>query len=655
MTIYKYTLKKYAKSHSTWIIALITLIIIVIGMGVLPFEIFPPEKTEDYIKRVLILIPSLTIFLSIFSSIFSGFKSANMFKDEIENGTFLIMISKPIPRHKILIYKWLALQTFLLIYSLFTAFSEVITILIFDNGDQFTSNTLFFGISTLKEKAFVIFGFTTLILYIMSLTFSSITILLSTRLSVSSSIGIAIAISVVIPITRLVYVFTSKDEIQKVINKNPLQEINPFENIDPQKQKQYSNLLSIYKADIARSPQYVQDFVKFLDFEKTKENYQTSLNKLSKDPKSIYEIGYLTGEIDSYKNLWLLDTNFQISKLSSLVYDEIIPRQFQNSSILRFSRSNYFGRYDEAINKNLLQSKSGDPILEKLNEFIERSWQITKNIRANFLSLWIALFWLARKDIDKSLKANKNTNSYKTFYDAYQNFMNVATINDKNGTSPRNQKVFDFKFSNFNFYKHFARIIGTIRESGEQTNLKGVQEVVALYKFVSIFSKNPFLMSQLIEIQNKEIQNFLTYLSQWLARIIMPMDNYYSYNIKQGLDENSIPSENYDSQVLAKAMGIKIDLNKNENSRSQVKFIDTNNKTKKYNFTKLYNYQLVLNNRTYAQDYFGIYLLLKNNVKFGRFKTKEYVSKYTILIIFVSVSFALIPLSYLSIRRKDFK
>jgi len=60
---------------------------------------------SSYIKQVYIIISTMTSFISVFVSIFAGFKSATLFKDEIEDGTFLVMISKPISRSRIIFSK----------------------------------------------------------------------------------------------------------------------------------------------------------------------------------------------------------------------------------------------------------------------------------------------------------------------------------------------------------------------------------------------------------------------------------------------------------------------------------------------------------------------------------------------------------------------
>ncbi|RTZ69050.1 MAG: hypothetical protein DSZ21_00650 [Tenericutes bacterium] len=56
-------------------------------------------------------------FISIFASIFTGFKSVQLIRSEIEDGTLLLILSKPIPRHILILQKWLSIVVINLIFS----------------------------------------------------------------------------------------------------------------------------------------------------------------------------------------------------------------------------------------------------------------------------------------------------------------------------------------------------------------------------------------------------------------------------------------------------------------------------------------------------------------------------------------------------------
>lgn len=107
--IYVYTMKKYLKSYSTWVILLLSALGIgfMIG-GYLPFAFVNVNKINApmvYVKSIMAAIAGVSVFFGIFSAIFAGFKSASMYKDEVENGTFLVLLSKPLRRGQIVFGK----------------------------------------------------------------------------------------------------------------------------------------------------------------------------------------------------------------------------------------------------------------------------------------------------------------------------------------------------------------------------------------------------------------------------------------------------------------------------------------------------------------------------------------------------------------------
>jgi ABC-type transport system involved in multi-copper enzyme maturation permease subunit len=72
--------------------------------------VFGRIKTETISSSSyqFVLISALTGMISMFAllgAIFVGFKGAQMFKDEVEDGTFLIALSKPQSRGKIIFQK----------------------------------------------------------------------------------------------------------------------------------------------------------------------------------------------------------------------------------------------------------------------------------------------------------------------------------------------------------------------------------------------------------------------------------------------------------------------------------------------------------------------------------------------------------------------
>ena len=106
MAVYNYTMKKYLKATSTYVIALLSFIIVFVVGAYLPYQGMGSKTSpQAYGERVIMVVSSITVFMSIFASVFAGFKSATMFKDEVENGTFLVVLSKPITRTRLIIVK----------------------------------------------------------------------------------------------------------------------------------------------------------------------------------------------------------------------------------------------------------------------------------------------------------------------------------------------------------------------------------------------------------------------------------------------------------------------------------------------------------------------------------------------------------------------
>lgn len=125
--------------------------------GYLPFHFVTSAKHDPkmYSKLVLITVTSTSTFIAIFTSVFAGFKSATMYRDEIEDGTFLVMLSKPITRRKMLFAKWFALQTTIAIYALIIAVTFFITISAFDYGKNI-NNLHAYGTEPIASKAAIV-------------------------------------------------------------------------------------------------------------------------------------------------------------------------------------------------------------------------------------------------------------------------------------------------------------------------------------------------------------------------------------------------------------------------------------------------------------------------------------------------------------------
>lgn len=333
--IYKYTLIKYLKSWSTWVILFFSVVITFLLGGWVPFKFATMNNATQYSTISVLLVSGITSFLSIFTSVFSGFKAATMFKDEVEDGTFLVILSKPVNRSKIIFSKWLSMQTLILSYTLVVALTFLVGITIFDKGNQI-SDMATLGVKSLKSKVGIIFAYIWMILFVVSLIFSSIGLLLSTRLSVGSTIGISIALGIIIPISSLVGMFTHKNAWEKMNSAN----VTQIESIAG----------------------------------------QSGMNINIDNSKTLYSLALETGEHDNFNFTKFFDLNYQISRLSEFASDEAIPEKIRQSKLelksqTSVSKVNTIPRNTEFSNQN------SDKQIQVLNDLIVSSWEATMQYR----------------------------------------------------------------------------------------------------------------------------------------------------------------------------------------------------------------------------------------------------------------------------------
>lgn len=133
MPIFRYTIKKMLLTPSTWIILLITIAFITLINTLLlvtsnKFNLTPQESFNLYLgtwKELMFLA-----FLGLMLFIFIAIKATQVFRDEIDDGTLLILVSKPVSRTRIWTEKLFALQTTILLFMFFSIFVSSIFIAI---------------------------------------------------------------------------------------------------------------------------------------------------------------------------------------------------------------------------------------------------------------------------------------------------------------------------------------------------------------------------------------------------------------------------------------------------------------------------------------------------------------------------------------------
>ncbi len=213
MIIFKYNLKKYFRTVSTWI--LLFLGIGLVGLFSLIFtNTWPVNSTnhnlfwEDSNKKAifntyLLLTPILVVIISLFAA----FKSVQLFRDEINEGSLLLVISKPISRKRILMQKWFALITIFGIFILPILATQTTIMLIFIKY-RAAHHLIWLG---LMGEFFVLIVFFLLI--------SSLALMLSLRLGVKSVLGLSFACTILVVISNSVQMFTYHNQFTIVNSK----------------------------------------------------------------------------------------------------------------------------------------------------------------------------------------------------------------------------------------------------------------------------------------------------------------------------------------------------------------------------------------------------------------------------------------------------
>lgn len=140
MAIYRFTMKKTMRSISTWILIILPLVAI-LGLLLIsissayqrdwanPNPVLTLDERSDriisYFRWNWIWLMRILVFFFLFA--FAAIKSAHIFRDEIDEGTLLIIVSKPISRWNIFWEKWLALQTNVFLLLTISLWVPVIT------------------------------------------------------------------------------------------------------------------------------------------------------------------------------------------------------------------------------------------------------------------------------------------------------------------------------------------------------------------------------------------------------------------------------------------------------------------------------------------------------------------------------------------------
>lgn len=198
MPIFRYTFKKILVSPSTWVIFVLSTFILglcwVLPVALtIPFlEINNSEITKEFVLSKFLYTWKLTTFtgfVGLMFIIFVGIKATQIFRDEIDDGTLLILVSKPISRNRIWAEKWLSFQATIISYTFLVIFFAGILLVI-----PGLSRPIVF--LTFLPYMGILFG----IVLLFDLIFSSIVLLLSLVINGKATVALAVGFAALMSI-----------------------------------------------------------------------------------------------------------------------------------------------------------------------------------------------------------------------------------------------------------------------------------------------------------------------------------------------------------------------------------------------------------------------------------------------------------------------
>jgi len=339
MAIYKQALTKYIKSISLWIVLGVSILISVL-IGVWAPNHFvhldmdaPMFENTTEISRYIILsvlaVSTTTSALCIFMAVFAGFSGAKLFKDEVEDGTFLTLLSKPTTRTKIVMYKWLALLTIMIIFTFMVSFSWTLATLGLDYGKQLHLSIV--GAEALSKKAWVIGAIMWGVLLLLTTLFSSIAILISTKLSTSATVGIVITIGVIIPTTGFITTTFIKSRYEStksswfVNNASIIKQLQ--DRATPVIDKQIREILNSASKNntwLSNIKKQMPNFSVSSIYKNFNKELVETKNALE-GSDNILSFATDTQEHDGYRAASFFDLNYQVQLFSNFASDRAIP------------------------------------------------------------------------------------------------------------------------------------------------------------------------------------------------------------------------------------------------------------------------------------------------------------------------------------------
>uniref|UniRef100_UPI0027E037A2 ABC transporter permease n=1 Tax=Spiroplasma sp. AdecLV25b TaxID=3027162 RepID=UPI0027E037A2 len=273
--IFNYSFNKILKSPSSYILLIISTVVLT---GILTVAAFltssklPSNFTvQDFLDQsysTWILI-SFAVFIDIILFIFIAIKTTQVFRDEIEDGTLLILVSKPVNRTKIFFEKFLAFE---LVVGLFIVNSNIVASL----------SLFIFGTNAYKALAPKILILIAFMLFL-QIIFFALTLLISLFTTSKTLVAITIVIGVVASILTFSY-----STINSMISSNYDSNDITYSNVSQSAEMDDYFLHNLSKTDFNQIQELIKNPTMIADWNKNIIHfYNVVLNIPGNDPSKM--------------------------------------------------------------------------------------------------------------------------------------------------------------------------------------------------------------------------------------------------------------------------------------------------------------------------------------------------------------------------------
>ncbi len=593
MAVYRYSLKKFLKTPSTWLLLLFGALTMFFIGGFLIFWILglhwnlknsPELQSFSETTAFVITYSTVGSTISLMIALFAGFKGSQVFRDEIEDGTFLIILSKPLSRKRILIQKWLAFMTVFIAFIICLSLCHTLGALAAQKGNYVT------------KYLWMAFPLEIVISMIFMIIFSSISLISSVFLHSKGVIGVSFILGMAIVFTEFLAQFSY---------------IPPYASIGLSRTNSDNSFIPgatsdvLYSRSKALQTKELNSDIKNVNFNdiKLKENnlYINNPNKLT-----------------TYNHLWPFDFSYHVDSIDSLVVKTILSKKDA-------ALQNNYGQVNDEIQMKQVFNGYKDPnVIDRqyfmsndnytIMKILINDFQVHKNSQP-MITAWSSFISLINNTnnwINNSLlkiKINKNSDDSASYT------IDITEGGSDNSTPP---------FNNDN---------NNIRE---------------------IWTKLLRGNSNLFGSQNFSLENLFRRFGD--ERFMSPTNNCDKRDFIDNNIFGLIMSY-FQTQTIVNTMNkIQTEIVNVQNNKTEAQPLDISSykyMQKGYQVLTHVAHILGVSSPTYNSDLSKVNWASLDN-KIVKVKYVNFTSPYTIMTVYLAIAIILLPTSYLIIRRQDF-